>query len=554
MSSISEYITGNPQVTFFKSVYRRHTNSLQQKDKYIFQNNRIAVPVSDELDILTDVWISNINNIKSVALFMIENTVNPDSITVDSVSSTDSTDIMLFTKLNKTILDVLNGENNTNYFKFPISEKALSTCMTAVRNKKILFVIDTVDENIQHNIIIRRSISNYYDEKRRFAQVPHEYLVKKFKTVEYDINVGENVIDMEFINNGMSHIYLNTVKNVPDALEVNVEYNVICDNQINDDQCFSEKKLIYNCIESNSDPEYAKFATEKYDTYIFDAFKNVNSQSELSSGSTDYCETTEWINRVSGHQPHGCLKITKGNCFKINSKIKTKMEITYVIFDVLRIFGLQMCFFSQCANNQLNLLKEVEEAEATDAEAVEAAVAAEAEANADVELEQMRQKQANTMEYHNDKYKEIQKIKLYVNLIYDMLLEIEKKKAQLKFIKEDNENNYCYISSEKIKTDEYYYECPNCVAKYNYQNLKNALDNNDGHIISLSNILEPPSCKSCNYFYKEYPQLYINKQANTTDMATVTTDMATATTDMTTVTTVSEVDTGILKKLIGAIW
>ena len=55
------YLTGNPQFSYFKSVYRRHTNfaieSIQQSFKNMGQGNKISSTISREGDLLCNMWL-----------------------------------------------------------------------------------------------------------------------------------------------------------------------------------------------------------------------------------------------------------------------------------------------------------------------------------------------------------------------------------------------------------------------------------------------------------------------------------------------------------------
>ena len=57
------YLTGNPQITFFKVVYRRHTNfaveSIEQTHNgSVAAGSKISVTVSRNGDLLSSVWLA----------------------------------------------------------------------------------------------------------------------------------------------------------------------------------------------------------------------------------------------------------------------------------------------------------------------------------------------------------------------------------------------------------------------------------------------------------------------------------------------------------------
>ena len=58
------YLTGNPQITFFKVVYRRHTNFAVESIEQTYNGSaasgsKISVTVSRNGDLLSAVWLAN---------------------------------------------------------------------------------------------------------------------------------------------------------------------------------------------------------------------------------------------------------------------------------------------------------------------------------------------------------------------------------------------------------------------------------------------------------------------------------------------------------------
>ena len=66
------YLTGNPQITFFKVVYRRHTNFAVESIEQTYSgsvavNSRISCTVSRNGDLLSQVWlVSGKTNVTSI--------------------------------------------------------------------------------------------------------------------------------------------------------------------------------------------------------------------------------------------------------------------------------------------------------------------------------------------------------------------------------------------------------------------------------------------------------------------------------------------------------
>ena len=64
------FLTGNPNVTYFRSVYKRHTNFSIKPERMDFVGtfsggNEVVIPVQSKGDLLSYVWIEspNISNV-----------------------------------------------------------------------------------------------------------------------------------------------------------------------------------------------------------------------------------------------------------------------------------------------------------------------------------------------------------------------------------------------------------------------------------------------------------------------------------------------------------
>ena len=90
--------------------------------------------------------------------------------------------------------------------------------------------------------------------------------------------------------------------------------------------------------------------------------------------------------------------------------------------------------------------------------------------------------------------------RLYSEIIYEIAIEAEKRKAQPKYIAETDDNS-CVISMEEIKENDYYYKCPQCTAIYDVNSLKEWIENRP---------YDKPTCPHCKCVYQQYPQMLIN--------------------------------------------
>ena len=119
------YLTGNPQITMLKSVYRRHTDFITKREKYDFTNNKIIIPHDENMSVIDKIWISEWKNIKNMRLLIISNNVDIETINLESITeSTD--DIKIVDIMTQSTLQTFNkiqysneskvSENHSNKF------------------------------------------------------------------------------------------------------------------------------------------------------------------------------------------------------------------------------------------------------------------------------------------------------------------------------------------------------------------------------------------------------------------------------------------------------
>ena len=93
------YLTGNPQITFFKVVYRRHTNFAMESIEQTFNGaaemgNKFSCTIARNGDLLSQVYLEmdvGYDFTFDVEKFVIEDQLNPGTtVTIDTVSTTNS--------------------------------------------------------------------------------------------------------------------------------------------------------------------------------------------------------------------------------------------------------------------------------------------------------------------------------------------------------------------------------------------------------------------------------------------------------------------------------
>ena len=86
------YITGDPQVSFFRQNYKRHTNFSIKPERMDYigtfgSGNEVSIPIKSKGDLLSYVWIENAN-INSSNHTMPQ-FLNPRNLTSDETSPTE---------------------------------------------------------------------------------------------------------------------------------------------------------------------------------------------------------------------------------------------------------------------------------------------------------------------------------------------------------------------------------------------------------------------------------------------------------------------------------
>ena len=308
-NTLQSYITSRPEITFLKNIYRRHTSIVSEKKIYVSINNRIKIDdANNDIKCINKMWIKN-NNIKNISIFLVHNNVDINSVNIDTNDSEDHNiqvihkiDIMALMSLNKLIKndDLVNLE-------IPFNENQLVPKLVNMdnRNMNILIVFEPQQliNGQNFELLIKYCITIDPDEIHKFNSFHHEYLFKRILSYKYELNEGENTINM--------------ITNLPVALIIlNNTKKLICPVIKVDSHIVQHENVVdQNILSSDIDPEY-NIKSDIIDTYIIDAYQNTN------------------INRV---QPAGIINIGNDSYFKINALEKTSITITYIIYDVLSI-------------------------------------------------------------------------------------------------------------------------------------------------------------------------------------------------------------------------
>ena len=259
------YLTGQPQITFFKSVYRRHTNFalesiLQTINGSLSSNSRVSVTISRNGDLLTDLQL----RVPATIAYDPESEygdINQGGGSYERLKLLKYAELEIGGQLvSKIYGDWMQIWSELTTRKSPTKADPLASCLTlndpAVVGDNEIFIplqfwfhkrpglaiplialqYHEVKINFEFNPIYKdtkQSQSNftpfyrgvelwadyvYLDttERRQFAQNAHEYLIEQLQAQDERVKVGQNTIRLNFnhpvkyISWGINDTVLNT--------------------------------------------------------------------------------------------------------------------------------------------------------------------------------------------------------------------------------------------------------------------------------------------------------------------------------------------------------
>jgi len=239
------YLTGNPQITFFKVVYRRHTNFSMELIKQTLigssgTNNTQTCKVSRDGDLIMDVWISENSTSSS------DPTITQNNVDGQIYDYIDNVELVIGGQL----IDIQHGDwnaiwwnlttpeskvngtrnmfcgqsgaadtgnDNGSYFYYPLNfwfckNPGLALPMIALQYHDVEFKITWGSSSIVSSPEVW--INYVYldtDERRRFAQIAHEYLIEQVQrstftgdNSSFNLNFNHPVKELIWVNDVIS--------------------------------------------------------------------------------------------------------------------------------------------------------------------------------------------------------------------------------------------------------------------------------------------------------------------------------------------------------------
>jgi len=208
------YLTGNPQITFFKVVYRRHTNFSMESIEQTFDGNadygkRVSCTISRNGDLISNMYLRftpgaphNIGGpggydlIKSATLEIggqqidkhYGHWMNVWSMLSTSASQRDNLNMMVHGAKD---VSIAGGSGSQCYVPMQFwfcRNPGLALPLIALQYHEVKLVLELNTNNTHNSTKFTESPTLFVDyiyldtdERRRFAQVSHEYLIEQLQ-------------------------------------------------------------------------------------------------------------------------------------------------------------------------------------------------------------------------------------------------------------------------------------------------------------------------------------------------------------------------------------
>jgi hypothetical protein len=258
---IERYITQYPAITFLRHIYRQHTEIYAKKNIYEFINNKVCIEPTDFFGVIEKIWLNGCSNIKNVLIFLVGQTVDIDTLNFDTEIDTKNKDLQFVHKIS---INGLRASNKIMWYSeysdtkdtlvIPHNKLCFIPHLFTKDNKKLVVIIEPENNDIivDRTLIVKYGVSNSFQEITRFRNIPFECLVKRLHTVYHDINIGENIINTDIVGSPLSHIIINTEKDISDNIDI--AFDAVIKNKSN----IGDEYIIVNhdLIDSEKDPEY----------------------------------------------------------------------------------------------------------------------------------------------------------------------------------------------------------------------------------------------------------------------------------------------------------
>ena len=225
------YLTGNPQITFFKVVYRRHTNFAMESIEQTFNGSvalgrRVTATISRNGDLIKDMWLecdvtTAVDNVYGLGNAMVKQA--EIEIGGQLIDRQYGTWMNIWTELStpegkRVGYDAMVGNYSTTdasakpqeHLDVPLQfwfnrNPGLALPLIALQYHEVKLNLDLETTGVLGTVTLNTCklyVDYIYldtDERRRFAQVSHEYLIEQVQfTGDETLGDGTKRVDLSF--------------------------------------------------------------------------------------------------------------------------------------------------------------------------------------------------------------------------------------------------------------------------------------------------------------------------------------------------------------------
>jgi len=377
------YLTGNPQITFFKVVYRKHTNFSMECIKQSFKgtpaaNSRVVATLARNGDLVHDCFLKNrvksggsridghnpghqiIDNIECEIGGQLIDKHHGHWMETNAELTDGSSDARSQTARPGTAWKKGGDTSHTKYLnKFHLLTCSGGIAITgAIPANTILFtplrfwfcrhvglslpLIALQYHEVNINVTFSSVWGDYFDntslwcnyiyldtdERRRFAQVSHEYLIEQIQVQTFAQTTGTDTFKLNFNHPVKELIWSGTHSD-----EWGSDANLITLMSGADAGSYQLKLNGHDRFEKQETEYFTRYQTFKY---------HPNSININSAGECDHIAVYSFALKPEEHQPSGTCnfsRIDNAQLISIEGSVNNRLNVYAVNYNVLRIMS-----------------------------------------------------------------------------------------------------------------------------------------------------------------------------------------------------------------------
>jgi hypothetical protein len=380
------YLTGNPQITFFKVVYRRHANFAMESIEQTFNGSadfgkRVTATISRNVDLVKDMWLEvdfgaavtgSVYGLGNALVKQVEVEIGGQLIDRQYGEWMNIWSELSVPEGKREVYDEMVGNENVITLTAGSKQKmdvplmfwfnrnpGLALPLIALQYHEVKLNLDfetaanlqnDSDETDLSNPTIKLWVDYIYldtDERRRFAQVSHEYLIEQVQfTGDETVTTGSNNLKLNFNHPVKELIWVEQVDNQkrgsgvqnasPDATnstnpcQFTTMVGATAKLQLNGHDRFTERRMEY----------FGNVQTYKHHSHGPRSNRVTNFATDQVVNQHIYCYS--FALNPEEHQPSGTCNFSRiDNATLVLSSVPTAgtLKVFAVNYNVLRVMS-----------------------------------------------------------------------------------------------------------------------------------------------------------------------------------------------------------------------